>query len=126
MKVLKISCTLLASVLFVSVAGGLWVGRQCRLWQEQIRTVDDLADRGDRAEAEKKLDALYRSWQGAQPYFSVTVHRDTLDTVEACFRTAAALLPSEDTASARAALAELSARLQFLSDAQLPLLRNIF
>lgn len=126
MKALKISCALLAAVFFISVSGGLWIGRQCRLWQAQIRSVDDLAVHGNRAEAEKKLDALYRNWQDAQSYFNVTVHRDTLDTVEACFRTAAALLSSEDTASARAALAELSARLQFLSDAQLPLARNIF
>ena len=126
MKVLKISCALLAAVLLVSVVSGCWIGRQCRLLQEQIRLVEDLVNHGDRAEAEKKLDALYRNWQDAQSYFNAAVHRDTLDTVEACFRAAAAQLPSEDTASAHAALAELSARLQFLSDAQLPLARNIF
>ena len=126
MKVLKISCTLLAAVLLIAVASGFWVSRQCRLWQEQIQSADHLVSRGNRAEAEKKLDALYQSWQGAQSYFNVVVHRDTLDAVESCFRTAAALLLSEDTSSARAALAELSARLQFLADAQLPLARNIF
>ena len=126
MKALKISSFFLAAMLLFSVIGGLRIGRRCRVWQAQIRSVDALAARGDRAAAEKKLDALYLDWQDAQSYLNITVHRDTLDTVESCFRSAAALLSSEDTASLHAALAELSARLQFLADAQRPLPKNIF
>ena len=126
MKAMRISCILLLAMLLLSLLSGFGISRQCRLWQNQLQQTDELIARGGRAEAEKKLSALYRNWQDAQPYFNMVVHRDTLSAAEACFQRAKVLIPAGDTAVARAALAELSAQIQSLSDAQQPLPRNIF
>ena len=126
MKAWKISCIVLAATVLLCLVSSLGIGRQCRLWQAQLREADALAAQDDCTGAAKKLSALYRDWQGAQRYLNFAVHRDELAAVESCFRRASALLSSQDTVSGRDALAELSARLEFLAENQRIHPRNIF
>ena len=126
MKALRIPCLLLSALFLLALLNSIFIDQKCQVWVEEVYTVDSLAAHEDWAESEKKLSALYQDWQDAQLYLHMTVHRNTLDTVEEQFRCCTVLLQQQDMTQLPTSLTSLAAQLQFLGDTEQLHPRNIF
>ena len=99
--------------------------RETERWAEPLAKAEALSDAGDWGGASDALQSSYRLWHGRQTWLHITISHDSLNAAELSYRRAFAFALGEEEAEFRAALAEVRAQFQTLTEMERLSLGNV-
>ena len=125
MKALRIAIAVFVLLMVAGLINGAYLSAQCRQWSVRLAHADEATEQGDWNSAQREMDALKKSWQGAQSYLHITLQHEEINKADTLLHQCALYAETQDGSAFSDAAVQLTLQFDRLAEMERLSIKNV-
>ena len=125
MKALRIAIAVFVLLMVAGLINGAYLSAQCRQWSVRLARAEEATEQGDWNSAQREMDALKKSWQGAQSYLHITLQHEEINKADTLLHQCALYVREQDNDALSDAAVQLALEFDRLAELEQLSIKNV-